>query len=429
MMQARKNTENFEARSDSLVNTAKLPSTTDTTGIQHSNRIHTMRLMSAGKRFLTKHNVSAPRSKKAHKSRICHSYKNDSSKNVTISLSNNPNNSKAGITNVQSCGSWCACAVCYERLALSKGLEIQKAIQWAKSKGYICVMIAFTASHSNDMSLKFVDDGLAKAIGLFLGGRAWTKIKKDLGIVHYIMNRDTTYGNKHGYHPHRHGLFFIDPAKTVKPEMEGEMNAVLTDRWLHSLSLAGLTATRKHGLYISAHDNASETYLTKLGLTADAQGNLSYEMTSSKNKKSLHIWDILMLAEMGSLKHEMLFIEYVKHYSGKTWIRWSNGLRDEVDAFEMPVIESETPEEFDRMIKWLEIGSYWWDVVNMSNAQSRIIDVSARTRDPEQVAELLHELRHELYLSGKLWKNEAVEFRRLNDTGMVKIHDDWIDSS
>jgi hypothetical protein len=413
----------------SLVNTANISSMPVNTGTKHKKQISQFRLLGFAKKILTKHNVLSPRSKNPHRTRTCHSYKQQISKDVSIALSENPQDSRASIRDVQTCGCGWGCPVCYERLAVEKGLEIQKAIAWAKSEGLRPVLVALTAAHTNMMSLADFEQPFSKAYTKFTSNRRWRNFKQDFGVVHHIANRDLTYSDKNGWHFHKHMLLFINLEDRDISEMHEAMDTELTSWWIECLNKYGLSGKNEYAVHVSTHENASSDYLAKIGLTTEDDGTLHYEMTSSSTKDSRTIWDILMLANIGSDKNERLYVEYVEHMTGKNWITWSQGLHDLVDAF-VPEIENE-PEtgQDNKMVKWISIGAYWWDMVKLAYAYDRLLNVAARTRDIEQIKELLRDIRYELYLDGKLWNREATIFIELQDPNMVTLHEDWKDES
>ena len=417
-----------EAEGKRLVNTAKVSSTRVIAASQSINQRRRYSLLGAAKRFLTDANITAARSKNPHRTRHCHSYRHANAKNVSISLSENPLDSKAAIVDVQTCGCGWSCPVCFERLALEKGLDIANALAYFEAQKLTPILIALTARHSNEMSLKETETALSRAYGRFTSGRVWRRLKKKFKIKHYIANRDTTYGDRHGWHPHRHMCMALDLVEGAKSDIEEDFNKELTTWWLECLEKEGLTATRKHGLYVSTHENASSEYLSKQGITIDKKGKLQFEMTSSNTKNSRTVWDCLMLAEMGSHKNKMLYLEYVQHMTGKAWITFSHGLKDLVRHWLGTKPAKEGPPGDNRMIKWLEIGDYWWFIVKISNGYARLVDCAAKTRSIDQVKELLHDLRHECYLNGLLWRNQAIEFLPLHDPHMVRLHENWINT-
>lgn len=412
------------SEAQSLGNTAKLPSNDVNTAKTTKHTIGVYRLLNGAKKVLTKYNVLSARKKNPHRTRICHSFKQAGKDRVTLSLSENPQESKARLTDVQTCGSWCSCPVCFESLAIEKSKEITKLIAYADSVGLIPVMVAFTAKHSKEMKLEYTDSRLSEAMSLFLGGADWKNFRADFGITDYVMNRDTTYSFKNGWHPHRHGLFLIDPKQVTVTDDNRDMRQELSDRWIKCLEAKGLTATDEHGLHVSDHKNASGEYLAKLGMTADRSSNLSLEMTSPNTKNSMNIWDILRFASMGLVQYEQLFVEYVEYMSGKVWIRWSKGLKAKVDAFEHDV--QSAADSANKMVRWLSIGDYWYDVVRaVDDGYARLIECASFTRDAEQVGQLLSDMRRELYLSGKWFHKSACEFVELNDPDKLVIHEDW----
>ena len=415
----------FGLRSKPLVNTANISSMPVNTGLAHKKQVSQFTLLGFAKKILTKHNITSARSGNPHRTRLCHSYRQSGAIAPTISLSKNPADSRASITDVQTCGCVWGCPVCYEREALQKGLEIQKAIAWAKSENLTPVLVSLTASHTNEMSLADFQEPFSNAYRKFTSNRRWRNFKSDFGVVHYISNNDTTYSDKNGWHYHKHMLFFLDLQDATTDEMREQMDETLTQWWIDCLNQYSLSGSEQYAVHVSNHKNASADYVAKIGLTTDDEGNLHYEMTSATTKDGgRNIWDILMLANIGSIKNELLYIEYVQHMTGKNWITWSHGLHDIVDAFEVEE-EEVAEEEENKQVKWLLISDYWWDIVKWSYGYADLINVSARTRNIEDVRELLSAMRANLIDEDRL-SDYYRNFKPIeNSIADIRIHEDW----
>jgi len=416
---------NFDSENASLVNTANISSIQAMTGLQHKKQISQFTLLGFSKKILTKHNILSPRSDNPHRTRLCHSYRQASAIAPSISLSENLLDSRASITDVQTCGCVWACPVCYERKAVENGLEIQKAIAWAKSEGLTPVLVSLTAAHSNEMSLADFQNPFTDAYRKFTSNRRWRNFKKDFGVVHYIANNDTTYSDKNGWHYHKHMLFFVDLQDATTDDMRDAMDETLTEWWLDCLNEHGLSGKDEYALNVSNHENASSDYMAKIGLTTDESGNLHYEMTSATTKDGgRNIWDILMLANIGSIKNELLYIEYVAHMTGKNWITWSHGLHDIVDNFEIEETEPETGQD-NKMVKWLLISDYWWDIVKWAYGYAELLDVAARTRDIWEVRGLLYVMRDNLRHENKLSDYYINYIPEIDSIADIRVHEDW----
>lgn len=191
----------------------------------------------------------------------------------------------AGITNLQSCGSY-ACPVCGPKVANRRFEEVLRVLTIAKEQGFDVAMVTMTVRHSKADSLEALWDGVlagwreaitatawvgesveayeeAKAswlergalheAGLGRAPRGWKKQKgvfrarrvgerERLGVLAPIRAVELTRG-KNGWHPHIHALFIF---KADAPSWEDrQIQAQEIGAFFHARFVAGIA---KHGL-------------------------------------------------------------------------------------------------------------------------------------------------------------------------------------
>lgn len=372
------------------------------------DKVNRYKLLDFARHLLIKYDVKSPRGNNSHKTRKCHAIKSHNAEHVTIRLNRDDMNSQASIGNVQTCGSVWSCPVCATREMTEKGKRVKAAIDALSSNGYIPVMLAFTAAHDINTRLADFKGRFKKAWGYFASGRHWKEFKKKWGIYHYIVNREVTYGDN-GFHYHQHALLFLDKSKFCSVVDNDAIQSELNNRWITACEREGLTALENIGVKVSSHHQASDNYMTKLGIVPDAAGELHYELTNTHGKSSKNIWDILRHAYYARFDRkdnlsELLYIEYVQALSGDNFMTFSHGLNEIVDQHLARAEDQEENESnnHEEMHDWYQVSSYWWWMVQRAKAVHRVVEMAAATRDAKMVTELLYDIRYELWEEGKI---------------------------
>jgi len=374
-----------EGQSPSLGNTANISAAFQKTVKKYS-------LLNHAQKLLTEANVLTKKGK-PHRTRFCHAHRAYGSDAITIKLSGNDvHNSQASFGGLQTCESIWACPVCASRIAVEKGEEVLKALEWAKRENHVPAMVALTARHHAGMSLEWFEELFKAAWRMFSNHRRYKKFKKKYGIVHVIANREVTRGDA-GWHYHMHLLLFLS-FEALKSSDETSLQSDLETLWIECLESHGLEGLPNIALLVSAHKNVGATYLTKIGITiSEKDGKLEYEMTGSGNKDSRNIWDILRHSYYGDEASSGLYLEYVQAMTGTNFITFSHGLKDLIADIELPKSEGIASNEKS---DFAEISPYWWGIVRRCGAMGRLLEHAAATRDIDHLRQFLYDLQEEL---------------------------------
>lgn len=350
-------------------------------------------LLNHAQRLLTEANVLSKRSKKPHRTRFCHAHRAYGADAITIKLSRSDvHKSEAGYGGLQTCESIWACPVCAARIAVEKGTEVLKALEWSRRENLAPAMVALTARHNAGMSLAGFKGSFKAAWEMFSNHRTWKKFKKKYGIVHYIVNREITRGES-GWHYHMHLLLFLD-FSALKAAAADSLQADLEDFWIYCLEAHSLEGLPEIALKVSAHGNVGESYLTKIGITiSEKDGKLEYEMTGSSNKESRNIWDILRHSYYGDDEASRLYIEFVEAMQDTNFMTFSHGLADLIADIELPAPEGIASNEKE---DFAEISPYWWTIVRRAGAMGKLLEQAALTRDIDHLRQFLYALQEEL---------------------------------
>lgn len=344
-------------------------------------------------------NLLSKRSGNPHRIRFCHAHRAYQADAITLNMKQNGlQQVSASYGGLQTCGSIWACPVCASKIAVEKGQEVLKALQWAKNEGHLPVMIALTARHNSGMALTPFMKAFKRAWERFNSGRIWRRFKKKYGIVHHIANREVTYGD-FGWHYHMHLLLFLD-FDALRESEEKDLQATMETFWLNCLEKEGLEGLPEIALHVSASHNVGETYLTKIGIVINKKdGKLEYEMTSSETKKGRSIWDILRHSYYGDEKSSALYIEFVEAMSDTNFLTFSHGFADLLADIELPALSEEKNAQARA---WAEISPYWWSIIRRAGAMGKFLEQAAMTWNIDHLRQYLWMLQDELIDTGEL---------------------------
>lgn len=348
-------------------------------------------LLDYARLLLQTHDVRSNRSGKEHRTRFCLATRIDATIDIGITLNSNPEQSRSGLINVQTCGSICACPVCAERQMLEHAGMVKKALTWAKVEGLIPVLISLTASHHAGMKLADFKAQFKDAWRMFSNHRTWRDYKEKFGIEHWIAAREATREaiSDNGWHYHMHMLVFVSKGSIFNAGKPENMQEKFTDFWLKCLEAKCLTGSREHACDVRAGEHVGAEYLTKLGVNETATGALEYELTGGSNKGHT-IWDVLRDAMFGDIRSVYLYIEYVNAMQGENWITTSHGLKNLLEDIELPV---STEIESDGLVLWMNIAPAAWGVVVKNRAVAAILRIAATYRDESKILEFIEDLR------------------------------------
>lgn len=388
-----------EPHSGSLGNSANISSTGENVVKKFALLDHERVLLGAAD---LRNSKGENKGKRPHRTRLCHAYRAYGADTIKIRLNNNPSESRANYAGLQTCGSIWACPVCASREAADKGDFILKALQWGKRANKKAFMLTLTARHNRYMPLEELETKFKAAWQTFTAHRSWRKLKRELGIEHWIAAIEAPYG-ENGWHYHKHVLLFAD-FDMLKEE---KTQADFVTLWMQCLAIHGLEALPERAAKVTTGAAVGDTYLTKCGITVtETNGRLEYEMTGAQNKDSKNQWELLEMSYYGNMRAGELFIEFVSHMSGKNFLTTSHGLGDLVAAEELAAAEEQTADDesaaAEDMTDFAEISPYWWDVVRAARSMSSVLKVAAKTRNVNRVRELLWELQERLITIGEL---------------------------
>lgn len=233
--------------------------------------------------------------------------------------------------NVQLCASSWICPFCVRKLSEIRKHEIQVASDIHSLCGGSMYFVTFTFRHNSKNKLSdFLESevsgfGLLYSFSLFRKHRKTVSIMKSNNLIGFVRGLEITWNDRNGWHPHLHILFFFS---TNRKNLNIELSN-LFDVWKISCRRARLgIPTKEHGMDVRRSFGAAE-YLCKFEKnqswsTAD---EMARQVQKTGRQGSLGPFEILELAAKGDQKFINLWIEFSKCTQGKSFIRWSKGLR------------------------------------------------------------------------------------------------------
>ena len=291
---------------------------------------------------------------------------------VAVNIS--PVHKAAHYSGLVTCGSVWACPVCASRIQERRRPEVQKAIDWAKERGYQVVMVTFTFPHKSWQTLEELLTRQADAFKRLRKGRPWDTMKADRGFKGLIRSLEVTHG-ANGWHPHTHELWFL------KGSSEG-LQSLLAGLWVKACVKAGLVAVNDeklteafmaHGVDVKADVDCGD-YLAKQD--DSRRWGFAEELSKATSKagraKGVHPHHFLVRKASGDRAH---FVEYVQAMKGRRQLFWSHGLKalvgvDEVSDEVLADESQEAAEVLGRMT------SKDWGVVRGNDAMAELLDAA-----------------------------------------------------
>lgn len=289
---------------------------------QGFQRVHNFLLQDQSAKLLPKERVSNCLKKRIDKTKL-------------REIKYNEERKKAHWCNVQRCGSIWICPVCAKQVSEKRREELKLGIdRWKTRHNGAVYLLTLTFSHSMGQPLKFLLQGLKKAMKRFYEDSRVKAIQKELGVNYKVKGLEVTYG-QNGWHPHHHVLLLNDCYRLDFKKYINELSAL----WIKACTKSGLNApSMTHGLDLRDGTYAQE-YVSKWGLES--------ELTKGHIKKgrgeSLTPFDLLQLSfedqEVFGKKPSKLWQEFGIAIKGSRQLEWGRGLKKFLE------IEEKTDEE------------------------------------------------------------------------------------
>jgi len=231
-----------------------------------------------------------------------------------VEVFQSPDSARGKVVGICRCGQTLCCPVCAPRVSAFRAEEVADGYKNAAGMGWDAYLVTLTAPHVRESSL--MEEALwwrESWRWAFADGRASKEIKADwLG---FINSAEMTYGERSGWHFHRHLLLF------VKPDMGPLAVAMMRARWLAAVRRGHRDngGIEQHAFDAKPMDNKLMAYyIAKVGA----------ELNATTTKDSQTPLSLLRAAALAGDQCP-LWVEALEVSSGLKIgsCRWSRGLR------------------------------------------------------------------------------------------------------
>lgn len=323
--------------------------------------------------------------------RYCGTHSRRDGGGVAVKVSQVEGGRRAGLANLQRCGSTWACPVCSHKIAASRAADLGAAVAGWHDRGGRIIFATFTMRHHMGQRLADLFDGVSSAWGRVTAGRAWETDQETYGSP---MTRTVTRGKragqvvveprigfarviettdgKNGWHVHVHSLLFVRGDITGAEAMA--LGDRMFERWSDSLVASGFRAPLlQHGVdirLIGPHDsNKVAEYFAKhtfdaagAAVALNAKGidnsrKLGMEVAGGSGKRGSKRFgnrtpfEILRdVIRNGEEKDLARWWEWEEASKGRRQLTWSRGLRDFLALGAEKTDDEITDEEVDGVI-------------------------------------------------------------------------------
>lgn len=280
----------------------------------------------------------------------------------------------AHFSGTECCSSIWSCGKCAAVIRAERADEIAQAVNAHHADGGSILFVTLTIRHDRSDSLKQGMDAVLGSWRRLLQGSAWvgsktiSGMRDRYGVSGYIRSTEVTYGNKSGWHPHLHCLFFLDEALS-----DTEITAFgdeIHSRWARFVEKStGKVPTRMYGVDVQRVDEDGEVlagYLAKVqdeGKSTAEKWDASAELARGdiKRARGENLVPLELLDDdhpLPSAQRRRLWVEYYKATKGRRAITWSRGLKAHYGVGEKS--DEEIVEETESApMKWLANGDMY----------------------------------------------------------------------
>jgi hypothetical protein len=288
---------------------------------------------------------------------------------------------KAFYHGLMACGSVWTCPICAAKIAERRRVELKKAMDAAKAKGWGVHFVTLTVPHGMGDDLNDTLSRLSDSLGRLSRDQTFRRAKKATGleVYGYIRAQEVTYG-QNGWHPHYHLVVFT----------QGNMGSSIVQyayskSWRSACVASGLPEPHPvHGCTVQDGSYADK-YVSKWGIED--------EMTKAHTKKAkrhgLTPWGLLRAVLDGNAPEiapepaAKLFQLYAKAFKGRRQLHWSVGLRakllpDQVDMTDQEIVER--PED-ERAILLAGLSTAQWAAIRKAHAQATVLEAAEAGAD------------------------------------------------
>lgn len=296
--------------------------------------------------------------------------------------------------NVMRCERLWLCPVCASRISENRRQELAAALR--DNPQFYVVMATFTLSHFFGQPLADSYGLLKRAYHRFMGGRGMAALRDTYDIRGFISADDFTYG-RNGWHPHIHGLVFLEwgAELSLMPEPErikyldrrvGYLHLDFWRRWQQVVTSLGGSVSAD-AFDISGQNDNTADYVLKHGRLPEIERPSSMkwtvadELTKTIVKRgagdSLSPWQLLARYGAGDESAGRLFLEYAAVTKGRRQLHYSQGLRALLGMGAEKSVDELVTDDDKRSESLALLTPDQWRVVLENRARAKVIEVAS----------------------------------------------------
>lgn len=296
---------------------------------------------------------------------------------------------------IQTCGSIWACPVCSAKIRQRRAKELEAGLLRHLDGGGGVAVQVLTLPHDAGDTLEATFDTVANGWRRVQSGRAWQRLKEELGIVGTFRATEVTHG-PNGWHPHVHVLFFLSspPTAPTRARLESHVYA----KWSGYVEGRGFRRPMQSWCGVQPVRKVGEIgdYLTKV---VGGEGwDVSIEMTRHDLKAGRDDdtrrghrtpWQILEAFRQTGDEAELgLWLEYERVTKGRRAMSWSRGLKARLGVAEKSDEDLAAEEQGGVVVTWIA-SAEWAALTRVRGALCRVLE-TAETGDPAEVLARVH---------------------------------------
>lgn len=280
---------------------------------------------------------------------------------------NDTGNAKFGGLNY--CGNVWTCPVCSRLIAAKRIKQVRHCMRECGESGGQCGFVSLTMPHTSEDKLDELLPMLREAKKYFSTCRRFRDLMAEYDYQGEIRAFEATHGDKNGWHPHFHSVYFFGSKKLLSDwdYFESELHAI----WLIAVLKKTGRNINEHGLDVQwpSHDDDSKiaAYVGKWG----AELALGHTKRGAFDNRTP--WQILDdLHQRYSPLDQSLMLEWAACTKGMARIYIPPKLRElyDVASLEDKEIADENPSRTVFTLSWNE-----FNALRLSKQDGRLLDI------------------------------------------------------
>jgi hypothetical protein len=303
-----------------------------------------------------------------------------------------PQHNKAHYSGLMVCGKVWNCPVCASKITEKRKQELLSIDYKALGLGHLQkFMITVTLQHMLNDDLKALRKDLGVAWGKVFSGGWAQRFNKKYKVFGKVTAQESTYGIRHGHHPHKHILIWSELTAKELEAAKDEMQAEIAKRYKKILHGMGRYASPKYGVHVKTGADVLAEYLTKMGdespkkiWSLEAEITKAPVKTSLKSDESYSPFELLeAYIDNQDRFAGKAFLEYMHGMHGARQLVWGKGTREKFNLGKEATDKELAEKGNDKMQLLALLTPEDWSKVLRNNARGLLLEVAKRNKFSE----------------------------------------------